>query len=472
MDNFVVALEGLVVLAAIFLGVRMGGIGLGLWGVAGTAVLVFGFQMDPGTPPVDAFFIIIAVITASSAMQAAGGIDWLVSIASRIIRANPKRITLVAPLVSFVFTVGAGTSNIYFALIPVINETAYRNGIRPERPLASSTVTSALGITASPVSAAMAAYLTLLPDDFTLTDILMITIPASIVACIVTSLVQQRIGAELKDDPEYLRLVAAGEVEVPEEVMAGLPAETQSAARAAAARTSVGSVATAEPPSAEETAEAAAHGRTSALIFLAGVAFIVIMGLFEDLRPTVGTGEDAGPLSMTVVIELAMFTVALIILLVGKIAPAKVLEQPLLSAGIVAAIALFGIAWMADTFIAGNPQIIDWMGSVVKDHPLFLAVALFLVCGLTTSQSATTRTLVPIALAAGMSPAIITAMWPSLVGVWLFPANGSQIAAVAIDKTGTTKLSQVPVWHSFTIPMLVSWVSVVAVGLAIAAVVK
>jgi anaerobic C4-dicarboxylate transporter DcuA len=471
MSDLVVVLEGLVVLSAIFLGVRTGGIGLGLWGVAGTAVLVFGFRMDPGSPPVDAFFIIIAVITASSAMQAAGGIDWLVSIASRIIRANPKRITIVAPLVSFVFTLAAGTSNIYFALIPVINETAYRNGIRPERPLAASTVTSALGITASPVSAAMAAYLTLLPDNFTLTDILMITIPASIVACLATSLVQQRIGADLKDDPEYLRLVAVGEIEVPERVMAELPAETRAAAAATAAHRPATAVATVERGT-SETAADAAHGRTSALIFLAGVALIVIMGLFEFLRPTVGTGEAAGPLGMTVVIELAMFTVALIVLLVGRLAPARVVEQPLLAAGIVAAIALFGIAWMADTFIAGNPQIIEWMGSVVKDHPLFLAVALFLVSGLTTSQSATTRTLIPIALAAGMSPAIITAMWPSLVGVWLFPANGSQIAAVAIDKTGTTKLSHVPVWHSFTIPMLVSWVSVVSVGLAIAAVVN
>lgn len=469
MDGFIVLLEGLVVLAAIFLGVRMGGIGLGLWGVAGTAVLVFGFQMDPGSPPVDAFFIIIAVITASAAMQAAGGIDWLVSIASRIIRANPERITIVAPLVSFVFTVGAGTSNIYFALIPVINETAYRNGIRPERPLASSTVTSALGITASPVSAAMAAYLTLMPEDFALTDILIITIPASIIACIATSLVQQRLGAELKDDPTYLELASSGQVEVPEKVMVTLPAETQAAVRAAAVtRQRTGGIGTIEQTDAVVDPAAAARGKTSALIFLAGVGFIVLMGLFEDLRPTVGTGEDAAPLSMTIVIELTMFTAALIILLVGKIAPAKVLVQPLLSAGIVAAIALFGIAWMADTFIAGNPQIIDWMGSVVKEYPLFLAVALFLVCGLTTSQSATTRTLIPIALAAGMSPAIITALWPSLVGVWLFPANGSQIAAVAIDETKSTKLSQVPIWHSFTVPMLVSWVSVMGSGLVIA----
>ena len=482
METLSVVLQAVVVLGAIFLGVRMGGIGLGLWGAAGTAILVFVFQLDPGSPPVDAFFIIIAVITASAAMQAAGGIDWLVLIASRIIQANPKRITLVAPLVSFVFTVGAGTGNIYFALIPVIHETAYRNGIRPEKPLASSTVTSALGITASPVSAAMAAYLTLLPKDYTLADILKITIPAAIVSCIVTALVQQRIGKELWEDPEYLRRVEAGEVEVPERIMAKLPDATRTAAIAAAeARSTTPTVAGTAISTADRPVTPGAHsasvvpsvppgGRRSALIFLTGVVIIVLMGLFESLRPTVGSGEEAAPLSMTIVIELVMFTAALIILLVGRIDPGAVLKQPLLSAGIVAAIALFGIAWMADTFIAGNPEIIDALGKIVTSNPLFLAVAFFLVAGLTTSQSATTRTLVPIALAAGMAPWLITAMWPSLVGVWLFPANGSQIAAVSIDKSGSTKLTQVPVWHSFTIPMLVSWVSVVAAGLAIGAV--
>ena len=265
--------------------------------------------------------------------------------------------------------------------------------------------------------------------------------------------------------------------------MAKLPADTRAAAVAAAtARTAAAAaaagtaVSTVDRPGAP-TAGAGpaapavpAGGRRSALIFLAGVVVIVLMGLFESLRPTVGTGEDAAPLSMTIVIELVMFTAALIILLVGRIDPGAVLKQPLLSAGIVAAIALFGIAWMADTFIAGNPAIIEALGKIVTSNPLFLAVAIFLVAGLTTSQSATTRTLVPIALAAGMAPWLITAMWPSLVGVWLFPANGSQIAAVSIDKSGSTKLSQIPVWHSFTVPMLVSWVSVVASGLLIGAV--
>src|SRR6478736_395786 len=216
MEIFLVILQAVVVLGAIVMGVRTGGLGLGLWGVVGTAVLVFGFRLAPGSPPVDAFFIIIAVITASSAMQAAGGIDYLVSIASKIIQANPKRLTYVAPLVAFVFTVLSGTSNIFFALIPVIYETAYRNGQRPERALASSTVTSGLGITASPVSAAMAAYLVLMDGTgYGLPQILAITIPASIVACLATSVVQQRIGKELRNDPKYRARVRAGSVEVP-----------------------------------------------------------------------------------------------------------------------------------------------------------------------------------------------------------------------------------------------------------------
>src|SRR6478752_6292128 len=205
MEIFIVVLQACVVLGAIILGVRTGGLGLGLWGVVGTAILVFVFRLEPGSPPVDAFFIIIAVITASSAMQAAGGIDYLVAIASKIIQRNPGRLTFVAPLVAFVFTVLSGTSNIFIALIPVIYETAYRNGQRPEKALASSTVTSGLGITASPVSAAMAAYLVLVETDtFGLPQILLITLPAAVIACIATSFVQQRLGKKLVEDKVYL----------------------------------------------------------------------------------------------------------------------------------------------------------------------------------------------------------------------------------------------------------------------------
>lgn len=475
MEALFVIAQACVVIGAIVLGVRTGGVGLGLWGVAGTLVLVFAFRLPPGSPPVDAFFIIIAVITASAAMQAAGGIDYLVAIASKIIQRNPRRLTYVAPLVSFLFTVLAGTGNIYFALIPVIYETAYRNGQRPERALAASTVTSALGITASPVSAAMAAYLVLLePSGFSLVKILAITVPSAIVACLVTSFVQQRLGKELLDDPEFLKRVEEGRVEIP----TALAAEAASrgiavrSSGAAGSRASGGAsdtaVATPGPAAIEHVVPKG--GATAAWIFLSATFMVVLMGLFPVLRPSFPTGEDGAmaPIGMSPVIEMLMFTAALAIILVRRVKPAAIVEQSLLKSGFVAAIALFGIAWMADTFISANQKtIIEPLGGFIDVAPLFLAVVLFLVAGLTTSQSATTNTIIPIALAAGLGPGVITAMWPSLVGVWLFPANGSQIAVVETDLTGSTKLSQIPVWHSFTIPMLVAWVSTVAAGLLI-----
>lgn len=470
METVLVILQACVVLGAIVLGVRTGGLGLGLWGVVGTTILVFVFRLEPGSPPVDAFFIIIAVITASSAMQAAGGIDYLVAIASKIIQRNPRRLTYVAPVVAFVFTVLSGTSNIFFALIPVIYETAYRNGQRPERALAASTVTSGLGITASPVSAAMAAYLVLMAGTgYELPQILLITIPSALVACIATSFVQQRIGKDLLDDPEFLKRVADGRVELSPALRARYDAKMAGGASAGSAG---------DAPTRRTATKAAPTpiehpvppgGMTSAMIFISGTLLVVLLGLFPGLRPAFPDAEgELVPIGMSTVIEMVMFTVALVIILVRRVKPSQVVEQPLLKAGYVAAVALFGIAWMADTFIAANQEtIIEPLGELIVANPLLLAVALFLVAGLTTSQSATTNTLIPIALAAGLAPGVITAMWPSLIGVWLFPANGSQIASVETDATGSTKLTQIPVWHSFTIPMLVSWVAVVASGLLI-----
>ncbi|WP_426517003.1 anaerobic C4-dicarboxylate transporter [Diaminobutyricibacter sp. McL0618] len=469
MQTFVIILQAVVVIGAIVMGVRTGGIGLGLWGVFGTAILVFVFHLPPGSPPVDAFFIIIAVITASSAMQAAGGIDYLVSIASKIIQRNPRRLTFVAPLVAFVFTVLSGTSNIFIALIPVIYETAYRNGQRPEKALASSTVTSGLGITASPVSAAMAAYLVLIEKEgFSLPQVLLITIPSAIIACIATSVVQQRIGKELVDDPKFQKRVEEGTVEVPAALT------SQYAAVGGEGSGPVVAVKEGAPKGSKPAPLPIEHtvppgGKTAAWIFMSGTFLIVLLGLFSGLRPAFPDAEgNLVPLSMTTVIEMVMFTAALVIILVRRVKPSLVVEQPLLKAGYVAAVALFGIAWMADTFISANEEtIIKPLGELIKAQPLWLAVALFIVCGLTTSQSATTNTLIPIAITAGLAPGIITAMWPSLIGVWLFPANGGQIASVETDRTGSTHLTQVPVWHSFTIPMLVSWVAVVASGLII-----
>ena len=437
-ETLTAVVQGAVVIVALVLGVRAGGMGLGLWGAAGTAVLVFIMGDAPGDAPVAAFFIIIAVITASATMQAAGGIDFLVEIASKIIRKSPRRITFVAPIVSFFFTMGAGTSNIFFSLIPVIYATSYSAGVRPERPLSVSNIATGFGLTASPVAAAMAAFLALVQtsdNPVSLAQIIAVTLPAGLLATIAGSLVMNKRGKELKDDPEYQRRLAAGKVAPPSD-----PGSFQLKPRAA----------------------------LSAYVFLAGVALIVVMGLWDNLRPEVVLGDGStAPMGMTETIALIMLSVALIIMVVNKVNPNDIVRQPLISSGLVAAIALLGLAWMTATYLANNPIVVSSIGDVVERYPYFLAVAVFIVAALTTSQSGTTNAIVPIGLASLGVPTVV-AMWPSLVGVYLLPANGTQLASVAIDETGTTRLTKNPLIHSFTIPLFVGWFAVVATGLLFA----
>ena len=439
-DWFLIAIEGLVVIGFIALGVRTGGIGLGLWGGVGTLILVFGFGLDPGEPPVSAMLIIIAVIAAAAAMEAAGGIDYMVLIASKALRARPKSINFVAPYVSYLLCILTGTSNTFFSIIPVINEVAYANKIRPERPLAGSTVASALGITSSPVAAATATILPLVEVyDYDLVDVLLITIPASIVGVFLMSFVMSRHGADLEDSVEYRRRVDAGLV---------------------------------QPPSPASDIVLTRYAKRSVALFLGAVAVICIFGLFEGLRPTIAA-EDGGvePLSVTPIIQMVMLAAAALIVLLCKVKASDIPGTPIFRSGMVAMIALFGIAWMADTFIANNEDaIVEAMGGLAEKWPFMIAVAIFGVAALTTSQSAATRTMVPLGLALGIGAGYMIAMWTAVVGVLFLPANGTQIAAAEADSTGTTTLGKRVIDHSFQLPLQVAWISTALVGIAIVAV--
>jgi anaerobic C4-dicarboxylate transporter DcuB len=434
-DTLLIILHGLVVIGAIYLGVREGGLGLGIWGLLGVLVLVYGFRLDPGSPPTDAVFIVIAVITAASAMQAAGGVDWMVGVAARLIRGRPKAVVFIAPFTAFLFTVGAGTGNIYYPLLPVIYDVSYSQGIRPERPLAVSAVASQVGILCSPVSAATAALVTLLePDGFSLTDVLLVMWPASIAGLVVASLVMSRWGKDLEADPGFQERLAAGRIKAVEGADI-------------------------------DTSKLPASAKQSALIFITGVVLIVILGLFPDLRPDVGEGVEAAPVSVSLTIQMIMGAVGAIILLLPGVKGSEVAKQPTFAAGMTGAIALFGLAWLADTFIQGHQQeIVDGLSSVVQQYEVLFALALFLVAALTTSQSSATRAIVPIGLSLGLSAATITAMWPSVMGMYFLPANGSQIATVAFDQTGTTRIGKYVLNHSFMIPTLIY----VAVGMVVA----
>jgi anaerobic C4-dicarboxylate transporter DcuA/anaerobic C4-dicarboxylate transporter DcuB len=437
--DWIFVLEALVVLGAIVMGTRAGGVGIGLWGGLGTAVLVFVFQEAPGEPPIGALLIILAVVTAASMMQVAGGVDWMVKVAAGVIQRHPKQITLIAPLTAFAFTVGAGTSNIMYPLLPVIYDVSYQNNIRPSRPLTVAVVQSGMSLAASPVSAAMAAMLTLTavaPYNFDLAQILSITIPAGIIGIIVTALVVGRMGLDIDDDPEIQAKIASGELAAP------------------------GSSKT------EIVLEATKEGRNSAIIFLLGVVAIVIFGLFPDLRPSFGPEGEAVPIDMTTTIELVMFSVGVLIMLVAKPDVSQVPGASVFKAGMVSAIALFGIAWLTATFIAAHEEfIVTTIGGWVNNATWIFALAIFLVAALTTSQSTATRTIVPIGLAAGLAPGLVTGMWGgALSGVYTLPANGTQIAAANFDLTGSTKLGTKLLDHSFFVPMLIMTVTTVVVG--------
>ena len=435
-----IVLQFLVVLAAIWLGARSSGVGLGLWGAVGLLVLVVAFGVSPTSPPIDVMLIILAVIMAASVMEAAGGIDFLVRIAERVIRANPKYVTIVAPLTTWTFTFVAGTGHIVYPLLPVIYETAHQNGIRPERPMAVATIASQQAITASPVAAATAAMIGLFSEKglpWGLPQIMMICVPATLVGVVVAAVISMFVGKDLKDDPEYQKHLKAGAIP--------------------------------KPTSAVERPPLKASAVISAAIFLVGVALVVVFGFFPSLRQLPGA---KAPIAMPIVIEIVMLSVAAVMLVATKVPVDEVPKTATLRAGVVAVIGIFGLAWLGDSFIAANQGVIVPMISHVSEAaPWTFALGLFAASVLLYSQAATTRALMPLGLALGIPPQFLIAMFPSVNGYFFIPTYGTLIAAINFDRSGTTKIGKYVLNHSFMIPGLVATSVAVFTGLVIAKVI-
>lgn len=428
----------MVVLAAIWMGARASGIGLGLWGAVGLLVLIVGFGVTPTSAPIDVMLIILAVIMAASVMEAAGGIDFLVRIAERIIRANPKYVTIVAPLTTWTFTFLAGTGHIVYPLLPVIYETAHRSGIRPERPMAVATIASQQAITASPVAAATAAMIGLFAEkgmtEWGLAEILIICVPATLIGVIAAAIVSMFIGKDLKDDKVYQARLAAGLIEAP------------------------------KPPT--ERAPLKPTAKLAAFIFLTGVALIVMFGFFPELRRI---PEAKAPLPMPIVIEIIMMSIAAIMLLVTKVPVDDVPKTATLRAGVVAVIGIFGLAWLGDSFISANRAIIvPAIGNLATVAPWTFAFGLFFASVLLYSQAATTRALMPLGVTLGIPAPLLIGMFPAVNGYFFIPTYGSLIAAINFDLSGTTKIGRYVLNHSFMIPGLVATSVAVVTGLAIA----
>jgi len=431
-------LQFAVVLAAIWMGARYSGVGLGLWGAVGLLVLVVGFGVTPTSPPIDVMLIILAVIMAASVMDAAGGIDFLVRVAERIIRANPKYVTIVAPLTTWSFTFVAGTGHIVYPLLPVIYETAHQSGIRPERPMAIATIASQQAITASPVAAATAAMIGLFAEkgltQWGLPEILMICVPATLTGVVAGAIVSMFLGKDLKDDPEYQARLTAGKIPAPQ--------------------------AAGERPPLKPAA------RVSAYLFLSGVALVVLFGFFPELRKLPGAKN---PLGMPIVIEIVMMAVAAIMLMATRVNVDEVPRTATLRAGVVAVIGIFGLAWLGDSFIAAHKEVIvPAIGHWAEAVPWTFAFGLFFASVLLYSQAATTRALMPLGIALGIPPQFLIAMFPSVNGYFFIPTYGSLIAAINFDLSGTTRIGKYVVNHSFMIPGLVATSVAVTSGLLLA----
>lgn len=431
-------LQLLFVLLAIIVGARVGGIGLGVFGGLGLAVLTFVFGLEPTTPPIDVMLMIVAVIAAAGCMQAAGGLDLMVKWAEKILRRHPQRITLLSPLVTYLFTFFAGTGHVAYSVLPVIAEVARETGIRPERPMGIAVIASQQAITASPISAATVALLSMLAGyDITLFDILKISIPCTLVGVLVGALYSMRVGKELKDDPVYQARLKSGEL---------------SGANYC-------------------TAEVANPGKalTSVLLFLGATVGIVLFGSIDSLRPSFQTSEGVVVMQMAHIIEVLMLSVAALILLLTGTSGMKAAKSSVFNAGMQAVVAIFGIAWMGDTFISGNIAVIkENIFGLVTDMPWLFGIALFVMSILLFSQAATIRALLPLGMALGISPYMLIVLFPAVNGYFFIPNYPTVVAAINFDTTGTTRIGKYVLNHSFMMPGLIS--TIVAVGLGILAV--
>lgn len=425
----------LFVLTAIIVGARLGGIGLGVMGGVGLAILTFVFGLQPTAPPIDVMLMIVAVISAASCMQAAGGLDYMVKLAERLLRKNPSHVTLLSPLVTYLFTFVAGTGHVAYSVLPVIAEVATETKVRPERPLGIAVIASQQAITASPISAATVALLGLLTGfDITLFDILKITIPATIIGVLVGALCSMKVGKELLEDPEYLRRVKEGLID-------DKHYET----------TDVGNL---------------RKARLSVFIFIAATILIVLFGSIESLRPSFMVNGEKLILDMPSLIEILMLTAAALILLISKTDGIKATQGSVFPAGMQAVIAIFGIAWMGDTFLQGNMgQLTSSIEGIVREMPWLFGVALFVMSILLYSQAATVRAIVPLGIALGISPYMLIALFPAVNGYFFIPNYPTVIAAINFDRTGTTKIGKYVLNHSFMMPGLVATVVAIVMGL-------
>lgn len=430
----------LIIIVLIYFGAKIGDVFMGLLGGVGVAIFVFIFHVQPASPPVDVILIILGVVLAASALQSSGGLDFLVQLAEKLLRKSPKHITVIAPIVSWLFTMMAGTGHIVYSLLPIINELSIDSDIRPERPISNSIIASQQAITCSPVSAATAAMIGFMaPIGVNLGTILAICVPATLIGVITSAVVTMRMGKELAEDPEYQR-----------RMVEGLIASTKEKG---------------------EKTKISKSAKRSVVIFLLGVLAIVIMGMFSELRPSWVVDGKSTSLSMAYTIEIIMLICAAMIVIFCRPAIETILNGSIFRAGSLAIVCAFGLAWMSNTFIGGQTAFIkENVATIVNNYPWMLSVIIFIVAALITSQGSTTLIMIPIAIALGLPAYVIIGAWMAVNSNFFLPVSAQCLAAISFDTAGTTKIGKYVLNHSFMIPGMINIIVSVVVATLIGSV--
>lgn len=433
-------IEFAILIAMILIGSQMKGIGLGVMGMVGLFIFLFIFKMKPTDPPLDVMLIIMAIVTTAATLQASGGLDYLVSLAEKIIRSNPSNITFIAPFTVYFLCLFAGTAHIVYSLLPIISEVSAKKGIRPERPLSISVIASHLALTGSPMSAATAALVVILAYQGAMVDIMMICIPASIIGLLIGCFAVAKKGVELHEDPIFIEKMKDAEF-----------------AKSMDSNTKDNEVAL--KPGA----------KTAVLIFALAILLIVIAGAFPNLVPSFEPGIKSlavnanGSLTMVTIISVITLTASAAMMLITKTSTAEVTKASLFVSMASAVVSVFGVVWMSSTFMSSNNDIIqEALGGIVSEHPWTFAIAVFIMGALMFSQAATTKTMMPLGIALGLPPSALIAIFPAVNSDFVLPGYPTLLAAINFDRTGSTKIGKFVINHSFFVP------GVVAIGVAIA----
>jgi anaerobic C4-dicarboxylate transporter DcuB len=424
-------LEFVIIISCLLLGTRYGGFGLGLISGLGLLVFAFVFGLAPGKPPVDVLLTIMAVLGCASVLQTAGGLNVMMRFAEKILRRNPKYVTLLAPITTWTLTVMCGTGHVVYTMFPIIYDISIKEGIRPERPMAVASIASQIGICASPVSVAVVSMVAILGNStnpVSIVQLLSVSLPATFCGVLVAALWSLQRGKDLEHDPEFQAKLQT-------------PAEKEYV-----------------------------YGESSTLmdkvfpkesywstwIFFTAIAFVVLLGAFKGLRPVFVEGAKTTVLSMNLAIQIIMLSAGALIVMFCKVATKEIPNGTVFKAGMVAVISIFGVAWMTDTFFDAHFELLkNALAGVVASKPWTYAIVLFIVSKLVNSQAAAIAAIAPLGVSLGVDPLLMLAFIPASYGYFILPTYPSDLACIGFDRSGTTRIGKFVINHSFIIPGLI-----------------